>query len=106
MVWVYDVAARRRTRLDGTDGITRSPALAGSMAVWETREGESWPAGARRRPRHRERRLQVADTAVADDLSAAGDLAAWVSRRAAGAEPPVITVTDLAARCSVRSRPT
>lgn len=94
VVWVYDVATRRRTRLDGTDGITRSPALAGSMAVWETRGGEG-------RLVHGAdlatgRRLQVADTAVADDLSAAGDLAAWVSRRAAGAEPPVITVTDLA----------
>jgi hypothetical protein len=93
VVWVFDMASRRRTRLDGTEGITRSPALAGSVAVWAAAHGDSWLV--RGVDLATGRRLRVAETAVADDLSAAGDLAAWVSRRAAGSEPPVITVADL-----------
>jgi len=94
VVWVYDTRNRRRTQLAGTGGITRSPALAGSVAVWAESLGETRGFEVRGVDLSTGRRSVIAETALAQDLVGGGDLTAWVSRPAA-AEPPVITVADV-----------
>ena len=95
IVWAYDMDNGRRTRLAGAAGADRSPAVAGSTAVWASQPagGQEWlvegvdiPSG---------RALRLATTPVADDLTGGGTLAAWVSRRTTVTAPPVITVADL-----------
>ena len=95
IVWAYDMGNGRRTRLTGAAGVDRSPAVAGSTAVWATElaGGQEWlvhgvdlASG---------RALRLARTPVADDLTGGGTLAAWVSRRTTVTAPPVITVADL-----------
>jgi hypothetical protein len=92
VVWVYDMRSGRRGQLEELEGVTRSPVLAGSVAVW----AEESDDGLRVRAADlvNGRRSTIADTPVADDLVAGGDLAAWLSR-VGGGEPPVITVADV-----------
>ena len=94
VVWVYDIDSRRRTQLPGLTGITRSPVLAGSVAVWTADLGQGRGFQVRSVDLVTGKRATIADTAVADDLIAGGDLSAWISRTAS-AEPPVITVADV-----------
>lgn len=94
VVWVYDIERRRRTQLEGLAGITRSPVLAGSIAVWAAGLGQGRGFQVRSVDLVTGRQTTIADTPVADDLIAGGDLCAWISR-AASAEPPVITVADV-----------
>ncbi len=94
VVWVYDIESRRRTQLPGLAGITRSPVLAGSVAVWAAGLGQGRGFQVRTADLETGRRATVADTPVADDLIAGGDLCAWISRTAS-TEPPVITVADV-----------
>lgn len=94
VVWVYDIVSKRRVQLAETEGIGRSPVLAGSVAVWATavRQGESYRVVSAELPTGE--RSVIAETPVVEDLVAGGDLAAWISRLAT-AEPPVVTVVDV-----------
>ena len=94
VVWVYDIESRRRTQLSGLAGITRSPVLAGSVAVWAAELGHGRGFQVRSADLETGKRATIADTPVADDLIAGGDLCAWISRTTS-AEPPVITVADV-----------
>ena len=94
VVWVYDIRTRRRVRLLGLVGITRSPVLAGAVAVWAADLGRGRGFEVRSVDLATGRQAKVADTPAADDLIAGDDLCAWISR-VATTEPPVITVADV-----------
>ena len=75
-------------------GITRSPVLAGAVAVWAADLGRGRGFEVRSVDLATGRQAKVADTPAADDLIAGDDLCAWISR-VATTEPPVITVADV-----------
>ena len=95
VVWVYDLSEGRRTRLRGTAGISRSPALAGPVAMWAVRAsgGRGWLV--RGADLVSGRRFTLARTPAADDLTGGGALAAWIARPATHSAPPVISVADV-----------
>ena len=97
VVWVYDISRGRRARLEDVQGISRSPAVSGTTAVWEaTGDGTGSPeihgtdllTG---------RRFSLGESGGAGELIMSGTLVAWASRRLDPAAPPLITVADLAA---------
>ncbi len=94
VVWVYDTVSKRRVQLEGTEGVGRSPVLAGSVAVWATGLGQGGGYRIVGADLDSGERRVIAESPVAEDLVAGGDLAAWLSRPAT-AEPPVITVADV-----------
>jgi hypothetical protein len=95
VVWAYDISRGRRTRLDGVQGISQSPAVSGTTAVWETFagdgtqriEGADLVTG---------RRFSLGSSGGASQLVISGTLVAWVAPRPSPPAPPVITVIDLA----------
>jgi hypothetical protein len=94
-VWVYDVARGRRTRLEGIHGISQSPAVSGTTAVWETfaRGGAQQIDGV---DLVTGRRFSLGPSGGASQLVISGSLVAWVAPRPGPPAPPVITVVDLA----------
>jgi len=95
VVWVYEISRGRRTRLSGVQGISQSPAVSGTTAVWEA-DGAGADA-----PRINGadlvtgRRFSLGESGGAGEPIISGALVAWASRRPDPAAPPVITVVDL-----------
>ena len=94
VVWVYEISRGRRTRLSGVQGISQSPAVSGTTAVWEA-DGAASPQinGA---DLVTGRRFSLGESGGASELIISGALVAWAARPADPAAPPVITVADLA----------
>ena len=94
-VWVYDVSRGRRTRLGGVQGMSQSPAVSGTTAVWETFAGTNTQ---RIHGIHlvTGRRFSLGESGGASQLIIRGTLVAWVAPRSGPPGPPVITVVDLA----------
>jgi hypothetical protein len=94
VVWVYDTVSKRRVQLEGTEGVQRSPVLAGPVAIWAVGLPDGGGSRVVGEDLRSGTRSVIAESPVVEDLVAAGDLAAWISRPAS-AEPPVITVADV-----------
>jgi len=95
VVWVYDISSRRRTRLEDVGGISQSPAVSGTTAVWETFVGTNAQRinGVDLVTR---RRFSLGESGGASELIISGTLVAWVAPRPGPPAPPVITVVDTA----------
>ncbi len=93
VVWVYDIARGRRTRLDHVQGISRSPVVSGATAVWET--DAAGPPQIRGADLVTGRRFSLGASGGAADLIISGTLVAWAAGRLDPTAPPVITVVDL-----------
>jgi hypothetical protein len=94
IVWDYDISRGRRTRLDGVQGISRSPAVSGTTAVWETFVGD----GTQRidgTDLATGRRFSLGASGGASQLVISGSLVAWAAVRSYPAAPSDITVVDL-----------
>lgn len=95
VVWVYDMSRERRTRLEGVKGISQSPAVSGTTAVWEAFAGTNTQRinGA---DLVTGRRFSLGESGGASELIISGTLVAWAAPRAGPPAPPAITVVDLA----------
>jgi hypothetical protein len=95
IVWDYDISQGRRTRLDGVQGISQSPAVSGTTAVWETFVGDGTQRidGA---DLVTGRRFSLGASGGASQLVISGSLVAWVAPHPSPPAPSVITVVDLA----------
>jgi hypothetical protein len=94
IVWVYEVSRGRRSRLEDAQGITRSPAVSGSTAVWEA-DGSSREAQILGADLVSGRRFSIGASSGASQLVISGTLVAWAVVRSYPAAPPDITVVDL-----------
>jgi hypothetical protein len=94
VVWTYEIAHGRRARLAGVHGVSQSPAVSGTMVVWEafTGTGTQRIFGA---DLVTGRRFSLGESDGASQLIISGTLVAWAGPRPGTAEPPVITVVDL-----------
>jgi hypothetical protein len=94
VVWVYDISRGRRTRLEGVQGISQSPAVSGTTAVWEAKAAADAPQ-IRGADLVSGRRFSLGPSGGASELIISGTLVAWASMRSDSA-PPLINVVDLA----------
>ena len=96
VVWVYEISHGRRTRLSGIQGISRSPAVSGTTAVWEADGAGAGSPRIHGADLVTGRRFSLGESGGAGELIISGSLVAWAAGRADPAAPPVITVVDLA----------
>ena len=96
VVWVYEISQGRRTRLAGVRGISQSPAVSGTTAVWETGGGAVGPPQIRGADLVSGRRFSLGESGGAGGLIISGTLVAWAAARPDPATPVVITVVDVA----------
>jgi len=96
VVWVFDISRGRRARLEDVQGISRSPAVSGTTAVWEADGAETGAPQIRGVDLVTGRRFSVGESGGASDLIISGTLVAWAAGRPDPAAPPLITVVDLA----------
>jgi len=96
VVWAYDVARGRRTRVNHVEGISQSPTVSGTTAVWEDRGTLTDPAQIRAIDLDTGRRFSLGESGGVDrQIVISGTLVAWAAWRPDPAAPPVITVVDL-----------
>jgi len=95
VAWVYEVSRGRRTRLD-VQGISQSPAVSGTTAVWEASAGRAGTPQIRGADLVTGRRFSLGTSGGSGELIISGTLVAWATARPDPAAPPVITVVDLA----------
>jgi hypothetical protein len=96
VVWVFDISRGRRARLENVQGISQSPAVSGTTAVWETDGGGTGTSQIRGVDLVTGRRFSLGESGGASELIIDGTLVAWAAARPGPAAPLVITVVDLA----------
>src|SRR5665647_1967436 len=96
VVWVFDISRGRRARLEDVQGLSRSPAVSGTTAVWEADGAEAGAPQVRGVDLVTGRRFSVGESGGASELIISGTLVAWAAGRPDPAAPPLITVVDLA----------
>ena len=96
VVWAYEISRGRRARLEDVQGISRSPAVSGTTAVWETDGGGTGTSQIRGVDLVTGRRFSLGESGGASELIIDGTLVAWAAARPDSAAPLVITVVDLA----------
>ena len=94
IVWVYDMARKRRTRLADVAGIAQSPAVSGTTAVWETvfGDGTQQIEGVDLVTGHR---FSLGESGGASQLVISGTLVAWSAPRPGQPAQPAVTVVDM-----------
>ena len=98
VVWAYEISRGRRARLEDVQGISRSPAVSGTTAVWETDGGGTGTSQIRGVDLVTGRRFSLGESGGASELIISGTVVAWAAGRPDPAAPPLITVVDLADR--------
>jgi hypothetical protein len=96
IVWVYEVSRGRRTQLEDVQGISRSPAVSGTTAVWEANAGTKAAQihGVDLVTGHR---FSLGESGNVDrQIVINGTLVAWAAWQLDQAAAPLITVVDLA----------
>lgn len=109
VTWVYDISQGRRMRLADVQGISQSPAVSGTTAVWEADDAGAGSPRIRGADLVTGRRFSVGESGGVDrEIVISGTLVAWVAWRPDPAAPPLITVVDLAngRRWSIAPYPT
>jgi|GEM_PF-709537 len=96
VVWVYEISRGRRTRLEDVQGISQSPAVSGTTAVWEAAGGGAGSPQIHGADLVTGRRFSLGESGGASVLIISGTLVAWAAGRPDPAAPLVITVVDLA----------
>jgi hypothetical protein len=96
VVWVYDLQRARRTRLQDMSGVSRSPAVSGTTAVWEAGGASGGSPQIRGADLVTGRRFSLGASGGAGQLIISGTLVAWASAQSYAATPPLITVVDMA----------
>ncbi|MCX6362904.1 MAG: hypothetical protein NTW58_01795, partial [Actinobacteria bacterium] len=94
VAWVYEISRGRRTRLD-VQGISQSPAVSGTTAVWEASAGRAGSPQIRGADLVTGHRFSLGTSGGSGELIISGTLVAWAAARPDPAAPPVITVVDL-----------
>ncbi|MBE3032106.1 MAG: hypothetical protein IMZ74_02745 [Actinobacteria bacterium] len=96
VVWAYEISRARRARLEDVQGISQSPAVSGTTAVWEADGGGAGSPQIRGADLVTGRRFSLGESGGASELIISDTLVAWAAGRPDPTAPPVITVVDLA----------
>ncbi len=95
VVWVYEISRGRRARVEGAQGISQSPAVSGTTAVWAADGGGAGSPQIRGADLVTGRHFLLGEGG-GGELIIGGTLVAWAAARPGPPAPLVITVVDLA----------